>query len=150
MDNINWEPAKITPRSIPRKKPYARITKNSVTFNAVASELISNINQYLWAKVYVGKVEGEATILAFNFLREEAPDALPVKKQSKNHKGVTFFSRDIARNYFNLSGIGAIYLQLDVEKLDDSTLGIHLLTEKKLAEDLGLDNLERNLNDLFK
>lgn len=149
MKEIKWEPAKITPRSIPSKKAYARITKNSVTFNAVAASLIENVDKYLWAEIYVGKIEDEPAILAFNFSEEEKPNALPVKKQSKNHKGITFFSRDIAKNYFNLSGIGAIFLQLDVEKLDDSALGIRLITDKSLTKDLGLDSLNEKLNNLF-
>ena len=150
MNNMKWEPAKITPRNISRGKPYARISKNSVTFNAVAAKLIEDIDQYLWAKVYVGTIDDETTMLAFKFLKEEVPDALPMKKQSKNHKGVTFFSRDLVKNYFKLSGIGVIYFQLDVEKLDDTTLGVHLLTEKKLTKDLGLDSLEEQLNNLLK
>lgn len=149
MKEVKWEPAKITPRNIPGKKPYARVTKNSVTFNAFAARLIEDIEQYQWAEIFVGKVDGEPAILAFKFLPQKTPGALPVKKQSKNHKGVTFFSRDIAKNYFNLVGVGVLFLQLDVEKLDDTTLGIRLLTEKGLAEDLGLDNLEEKLKNLL-
>lgn len=147
MNNIKWEPANIKPRSIPSKKAYARVSKNSVTFNAIAAKLIEDIDQYLWAKIYVGSINGESTILAFKFLKEEMPDTLPVKKQSKNHKGVTFFSRDLVKNYFNLSGIGILYLQLDVEKLDDDTLGVRLLTEDNLSKELGLDRLEESLED---
>lgn len=149
MSELKWEPANITPRNIPGKKPYARITKNSVTFNAVAARLLASIDKYLWAEIHVGKLNDEPVMLAFKFLQEETPGALPVKKQSKNHKGVIFFSRDIAKNYFNLAGIGALFLQLDVEKLDDNTLGIRLLTEKSLTKELGLDRLDEELRNLL-
>lgn len=149
MSEMKWEPAKITRRSLPKKKAYARITKNSVTFNGVAAGLIEDIEKYPWAEILVGKVDDEPTMLAFKFTEEETPKSLPVKKQSKNHKGVTFFSREMVKTYFNLGGVGALFMRLDVEQVNDVTLGIRLLTEENLSEELGLDSLEEKLNSLL-
>lgn len=150
MNQIKWEPAQITPHSAPRKKPYARVSKSSVTFNGAAASLVDNIAQYKWAKVQVGTVNGEPSMVGFQFVREEAKGALPVRKQSKNHKGVTFFSRELIQKYFGVSGVGLLYMQLDVVKVNETTLGVKLLTQEALKEKSGLNELEGQLEELDK
>ena len=126
MKDIIWKPAAVTPHVIPKGKPYARITPNSITLNTVAANLIQNIEEYPWAEARVGVIDSEPVMLGFQFMKEQTPDAFPVKRHSKKHKGVTFFSRALARQYFGLSGSNAAVMQQGVEKIDDRTLAVTL------------------------
>lgn len=136
MSQINWKPAEVTPHSIPKGKAYARITPNSLTFNAVAANMIANIEDYPWAVVQVGYVDDVPTLLGFHFVKEETPDAFPVRKQSKKHKGITFFSKELIKRYFGVSGFGLVVLQQDVEKIDDTTLAVKLNPVEELENEL--------------
>lgn len=146
MSDIKWEPVDITPNSIPTKKAYARVTSSSITFNGVAASMIDNIEQYPWATVQVGTVDGKPAMLGFRFIKEQVPEAFAVKKQSKNHKGVTFFSRELVKRYFKAYGIGAIYLQQNVEKIDDNVLAVQLPSEENIKKHL--EELESKAEDI--
>ena len=148
MAEVKWEPVDVTPRSVPRGKPYVRVTTSSVTFNAVATALIDDIDKYEWAVVRVGLVDDEPAMLAFQFVQEQTPEAFPVKRQSKQHKGITFFSRELVKRYFRFSGIGIVYMMLDVEKQDDTTLVVKLPTEKYFEDELGLDKIRRKAEEI--
>lgn len=149
MDKIVWEPVGVTPKAIPKGKAYARISANSITFNAVAAGLIDDIEQYPWAVIRIGKVDNAPSLLAFHFVSEQTADAFPVKKQSSKHKGVTFFSRELVRRYImNVPGFTIGILKLEVVKLDATTLAIKLLTEEGLRKELGIEEMENNLEEL--
>lgn len=139
MDNIKWEPVDVSPRSAPRGKPYARVTTNSISFNAAACDMIDNIEQYSWAVVRVGTSDNEPSMLGFQFIKNEVPGAFPVKKQSQNHKGVTFFSRELVKRYFGIYGVGVVLLRQEAEKIDDTTLAVHLLTDEQVEQGLGYE-----------
>ena len=148
MDKIVWEPVDVTPQSIPKENAYARISANSITFNAVAANLIENIEEYPWVVVHLGKIDNEPSLLAFHFTNEQTANAFPVKKQSSKHKGVTIFSRDLVRRYIGIYGFAIVKLTLEAIKLDDTTLAIKLLTEENLRKELGIDDLEKNMDAL--
>lgn len=123
-----------------------------MTFNAAAVNLIEDIEQYPWVVVRVGTIENKPVMLGFQFIKEPIPGSLPVNMKSKRHKGATLASRELVKSHFNYSGIGMLFLRLDVEKEDDTTLVIHLITEEKLKKEIGLDKLEQaitHLDDLF-
>lgn len=142
MDNMKWETVELKPHNVPKGKAYARITLNSITFNAVAASFIENIEAYPWAIARVGTLNDEPHMLGFQFVKEQVPEALPVKKQSKKHKGVTFFSRELIKRYFGFFGLGVVITQ--VEKIDNTTLAVKLLTE----EELGVDELKEKIASL--
>lgn len=134
MNNVKWEPVNVSPNRALKGKAYARITPSSIAFNGIAASMIDNIEKYPWATVQVGTVEGKPAMLGFRFIEEPVPDAFAVKRQSKSHKGVTFFSRELVRQYFKINGLGSIAIQQSVEKLGDTLLAVKLPTEESVKE----------------
>lgn len=144
-NTVQWEKIDVEPHNNATGKPMARITPSSITLNAAAASLVENIEQYPWAVVRVGKVNGKPAMLGFQFVAEQQEGAFAVKKQSKNHKGVTFFSRDLVKKYFGLFGIGIGIMLQPVEQLNNVTLTVKLPSEESIKKDLGLDKLEESL-----
>ncbi len=144
-NTVHWEKIDVEPHNNATGTPMARVTSSSITFNAAAVALIENIEQYPWAVVRVGMVNGKPAMLGFQFVAEQQEGAFAVKKQSKNHKGVTFFSRDLVKKYFRLTGIGIGILLQEVEQLDAVTLTVKLPTEENMKKDYGFDKLEEDL-----
>ena len=58
------------------------------------------------------------------------------------------FSGCFVRSYDGIYGFSIVQLTLGAIKLDDTTLAIKLLTEENLRKELGIDDLEKNMDAL--